>query len=1184
MKDFRPPGRTRTSETTCALAARAALMAVLAVAPAAPACAQAPAFLVKDINPRTMAVSSNPRDFFTIGRITFFIAGKPFHDSLWKTDGNADGTQPLSSDLEAIDALTNVGAVLFFTVSSGQHHTLWKSDGSREGTVPIREIGGRPQFSTGVGDTLFFFVADDQGFALWRSDGTPARTEPLKRFNSYSDHGGFCGPNVPGQVNGRLFFFGGDTATGCEPWSSDATSDGTMILKDIAPGTDSSHSSEILGTLGESLFFAVRTGSLKPSLWATDGTPAGTRLVSDVVSPETGFGRGAVLGDALYFRGVTLGQERPQLWKTNGTTAGTVLVRDVAAAQLIAGTEHLYFAAFEGAVLGLWTSDGTPQGTMQVIDAGPAGFELLATAGDLLFLSLGASELWRSDGTADGTYALVMLDRGSGTGTQLDPQLVAGDTEAFFLTRNATNALELWRSDGTLPGTIHLGDLDFNRGDLHLAGSIGPLFFAGYDSDAGQELWTSDGTPDGTQQLANLAPDTIPQSSFASGLTNLNGTLLFTAYDGRTGSELWRSDGTEAGTVLVKDINPGPASAYPLAMYLGGDEGGVVFVRASLGDTLFFPADDGAHGNELWRTDGTSAGTYMVADIIPGPDGSYPDEVVDLGGTLYFTAAAGLWKSDGTAAATVKIKSFSLAPSALTPFDGHLFFAVGSELWRSDGTIGGTELVHDFGPSVLTVSGLAVANDALFIGTGFPMDLWKSDGTAEGTVLLKHAANQSFPGGFTVADDVLFFIEFRAFYVTFPVELWRSDGTPDGTLAIGPTSGRTLAALGGALFFASPDGLLRTDGTVAGTSLVSRLTFSADDLTTVDGHVLFQSNALWESDGTATGTRRLADLSVDPPIAGKLNQASLTRVGSLVFFTASSPSTGVELWAVPVASLGVCGNQEVDPGETCDAGGETISCNADCTARACGDGIVNATAGEICDDGNTLDGDCCTSTCTAQSGQPCGTPDVCDGIETCNDAGACVPGTPLDCDDGDRDTLDSCDARDGCLHTAIPTCVGDCSGDGIVTIDELLSMVAAMLGDTNTACVAGDADRNGGITVDETITAVTHALRGCAASPAASAGSGLRPALGLKKAGTPLESRPQWLPFPVTCAGEAGSHYNPRRSRRLHLLAQRVGTTPDGRATHAAHRDRATRRADQVDDFEAQNAPAPEARPAPRVP
>jgi len=85
--------------------------------------------------------------------------------------------------------------------------------------------------------------------------------------------------------------------------------------------------------------------------------------------------------------------------------------------------------------------------------------------------------------------------------------------------------------------------------------------------------------------------------------TNVGGTLFFEARDGVRGRELWKNDGSRAGTVLVKDINP--------------TRGSSPYELTDVGGTLYFSANDGAHGRELWKSDGTRAGTVLVKDINP---------------------------------------------------------------------------------------------------------------------------------------------------------------------------------------------------------------------------------------------------------------------------------------------------------------------------------------------------------------------------------------------------------------------------------------------------------------------------------------------------------------------------------------------------------------------------------------
>ena len=180
------------------------------------------------------------------------------------------------------------------------------------------------------------------------------------------------------------------------------------------------------------------------------------------------------------------------------------------------------------------------------------------------------------------------------------------------------------------------------------AGPDGALYYFADTRPGSRALWRSDGTRLGTAVVREWpARDGGPgQFLPQTGLAAFAGRLWFAIDDGVHGSELWTSDGTSEGTALVADIRPGPLGSSPGHSILPG---GLV----AAGAALYFAADDGVHGIELWTTDGTAEGTRLVQDLAPGRASSFPLLPTLLGARLLFSAddgAAGreLWALDTT--------------------------------------------------------------------------------------------------------------------------------------------------------------------------------------------------------------------------------------------------------------------------------------------------------------------------------------------------------------------------------------------------------------------------------------------------------------------------------------------------------------------------------------------------------
>ncbi len=359
--------------------------------------------------------------------------------------------------------------------------------------------------------------------------------------------------------------------------------------------------------------------------------------------------------------------------------------------------------------------------------------------------------------------------------------------------------------------------------------------------------------------------------SSPDGYGTLDDVLYFSADNGSSGSELWKSDGTTSGTVLVKDINSGSNSSYPSQ-----------FIE--MNGYLYFNADDGSTGNELWRTDGTVGGTTLVKDIRSGSGSSSPTAFAVMNNVLYFSADNG---------------------------------SVGAELWKSDGTSDGTQIVKDIAisggstPQSLTVINSTLFFSAFFGGQG--RELWKSDGTGVGTSVVKDIRSGSLgsePSSFKKVGSTLFF---QADNGSVGAELWISDGSSGGTTLVkdiysGSSSGSPSAingiVIGSTLYFGVSDGvssnsyvLWKSDGTSDGTTLVKNVYFGNAIL--VGSTIYFSGDdgtygqELWKSDGTTSGTVLVKDI-LSGSSSSSPEQFVLT--GSTLYFRAYTDDQGYELW------------------------------------------------------------------------------------------------------------------------------------------------------------------------------------------------------------------------------------------------------------------------------------------------
>ncbi len=850
--------------------------------------------------------------------------------------------------------LTNVGGTLFFAADNGVDGIeLWKSDGTSAGTSLVKDVfpgssrgdyGGsypgssHPSELTNVNGTLFFAANDGKhGVELWKSDGTSDGTSLVKDIfpgsYTYYDGGSYpysSYPKLLTNVGGTLYFAADDGTNGVELWKSDGTAEGTELVADLKPGSGDSYLSELTNS-GGTLFLAADDGTHGVELWKSDGTPSGTVMVADLNPGDIGSSpRYLTNVDGTLFFMATDDSHGDELWQSDGTPAGTVMVADLnpggqssSPRYLTNASGTLFFAADDGTHgTKLWQSDGTPAGTVIVqnnagnVSSSPISFT--NANGTLYFVASNGSqnsELWKSDGTASGT-TLVNDAFPGGPGSN-PHDLTSVDGTVFFLAEGG-----LWKSDGTADGTVALGG---GYAPARPTGANGKLFFSSSDSTFGNEPWTSDGTVAGTTVLKDIFPGSykyyyygyyggryyryIPNSSSSSNFTDMNGTLFFTANDGANGVELWMSDGTADGTVMVADINPGSGGSYPAQL-------------TDVNGTLYFSVSDGTNGTELWKSDGTADGTVMVADINSGSGGSDPHFLADVNGTVFFAADDGthgveLWKSDGTPFGTVMVAA--LSPSNLTNLGGTLFFTAddgtnGVELWKSDGSGDGTAMVADLNPGGFSSSprSLTNLNGTLYFSADdgtHSTELWRSDGTGDGTFMVADinlGSAGSSPSGLTISGGTLYFAADDGIHGN---ELWELSTTLPALVVSGFSTSTTAGAPGSLTVTAeNADGSTSTTytGTVHFTSSDGQAELPFDYTFTPADAGVHTFSATLKTAGTQSLTA--VDTANDSEIGTESGITVLPGAASQVDLIAAAGSTAGTLFNITVTARDLYNN------------------------------------------------------------------------------------------------------------------------------------------------------------------------------------------------------------------------------------------------------------------------------------
>jgi ELWxxDGT repeat protein len=639
-------------------------------------------------------------------RLLMLASNNLAQTELWVSDGTAAGTRPLTHfakpDAFAGSGFVSSGRRIYFIVDEAEHdHELWASDGTPQGTKRITQFDNWYPFPVEnaletlqeVGNRVLFAATEvegtESGYQLWMTDGRPESTTQLAVPCPRGCGTERRGPAFQTARAGDLVLFTAeDESHGTELWATDGTPKGTRLFQDLCYG--SCHSGVRLihpDSSGKKIYFSALR-----HLWLSDGTAAGTRPLTRQPSEGYDFGTPQVLtvgGKTFVNPGETTSrsllilkdEELAPLTFGSGRQGGS----DPRNLFAMGGTVH--FLADDGEWFkGLWQSSGSAQ-TTRLTSSLPNFVERFYSAGGVVYLFEDRYELWRI--TDDGVRFLADLDDDTGAASGTAGAL--GSRLYFDVVRGGVS--EIWRTEGTEATTQSFLALPAELDVTFVTASAGRLYFGASHEDTNEsELWTSDGTVAGTRKIL-----TTSQGPIHGEIIRAGGADYFILGDGFTNDQLWKTGGTPETTVRVQISDRSVRLtedwvAHEGSLYILGEEYHIPWVST------------------VWRVQGDSA-------VRLGTFGEHPREIplqVEVAGDhVVFNVAdpehgVELWGTDGSVEGTRLLRDIapgriSARVHGLASAGGRVFFAAndlihGSEVWESDGTAAGTRLVHDVAP------------------------------------------------------------------------------------------------------------------------------------------------------------------------------------------------------------------------------------------------------------------------------------------------------------------------------------------------------------------------------------------------------------------------------------------------------------------------------------------------------
>ena len=651
--------------------------------------------------------------------------------------------------------------MMYFPVAN----KLYKSDGTENGTTVLLATGGELNNFINYNNRLYF-TNDGYNGLLWTDGSWVAEPIVFGRENG-------AAPRSPEGLtisNGRLYAIAKDDQPNAK-WS--LVDHLGQVITEVDIPESSAAFAQLIDYNGE-LYFTKRTNDNGIELWKTDGSPSYVEMIPDNNGAMNSNPHNLVIMNYQIFYKTQSDDNRKHLRKTDGTPVGSKILKEFdinstgVTSKLCPYNNNLYFAG-ENPDTGveLWFSDGTPNQVFELKDINSAPIDLARQKFEkhnnkLLFSAddgVNGNELWITDGRAEGTYLLKNLENNDAFVYSYPFYTQDLGDNKYFMT-SAGSEHGLWRTDASTNGTQRVKSHTSHQFGSYGISSTGEAVYV-----MGSQLWVSEGEESNTRLIQ---PTSSSSFGYPVNPASLNGKFIFMASDYDNGRELWISDGTNQGTYILKDICPGRPSGWASG-----------YLRSEATDNMvFFSANDGTHGVELWASDGTPNGTKMVKEL-----NAKLGKITTSSDYAFFTAERNgeleLWRSDGTANGTFQVSYILPSGNQANPinieeFNNQVVFMAfdGSNfgLYKSDGSVAGTQklasLYEGYEPTRM-LSHWEHNNKFYFVyyhANIGKTEIWESDLTVNGTRLFHRFEN--YPGEIKamehIGNDIVYITESSA--------------------------------------------------------------------------------------------------------------------------------------------------------------------------------------------------------------------------------------------------------------------------------------------------------------------------------------------------------------------------------------------------------------------------------------